>query len=561
MSYPWKKDSLHFIPIGGSGEFGNNLKILSFNGRLLIIDMGFSFANEYFPGIDIILPNIDFLEEHKDKIDGMLITHCHLDHIGALMHLWPKLECPIYATSLTAQMIEGAITDGGRRNVEPIIHEIEPLNSFDLGAYTIRAIAAAHSVPDSVMFDIKVDQTRILFTGDWKIGKDCIVHHSTDQTSLEEIGQDADLSALVADSTNVIKAGFAASEKEFYPAFKAVLERYQDTAIFVACQGLSALSRIEVLSEFIRDYGRSMAVLGRSIERGVAAAVQHGLLSNPECIISPEELMKKPRHERLFVITGTQAEPRAALMRLARGEHNRAKLTKDDVVVFSARIIPGNESQIHELKNDLRREGVHIVTNAEIPNVYITGHAHAGEAKEIIQWTKPKSLLPVHGDYDHQQAHIDLARDNHVEHGIIPENGDILSILPDGQIERVDRMEVKRLAVDGDMLVDADQSVAIRERRKIGYNGVVFVSILLDEKGSIVYRPEISLVGLAEDNVQNEIMVFEIQRRIEVDIERMSNKSQKNSNDLHEVVRLVVMRYIRDEYGKKPMIKIHICGA
>lgn len=550
------KDKLTFIPLGGSGRFEGNLNAYCYGGKILLIDCGLGFADDYHPGVDIILPDPVWLEERKDDIVGLVITHTHEDHIGSVGHLWDQLQCPIYATAYTTQIIRRKLRE---RSVlrEAEVNQVDLEAEIDLNPFQIKLINTSHSTPESSMIYIQTPAGNALHTGDWRLDDNPIMTEKTNQSFLQFLGDTQAVDVLVGDSTNSIKSGQGASFSALYDSFEKVLDKANHTVVF-ACQGYSSLSRIEVLSKIVEKYGRKLAIAGGSIKRAYDTAVDLGMMKPSPAMISDRDMMQLPREQRIFICTGSQAERRAALTRIAYDDHHIVKLSAGDMVVFSARIIPGREKGIADMKRALSRSGVSIITNNEIDNVYVSGHAYAGEVRKLYEWVKPKAVLPVHGDYDHQISQASIAREMGIYVPFVPENGHAIELSKDGQIDHIGDVPTGYLAVDGERIISAHDSRSMQERRKIAQNGSVAVTLLLDHYGSFEKEPIVSIVGLTESAEDEEDLAHDLIKQIDHYLNRMDEEDLTEDGLVHEEVRLAVMRRIRDNFGKKPVITIHI---
>ncbi len=547
-------DKLIFIPLGGAGRFEGNLNAYCYGGKILLIDCGLGFADEYHPGVDIILPDPQWLEERKESIIGLVITHAHEDHVGAVGHLWRRLRCSIYATPYTYQIVRRKLTEQGVGR-DAVVNQVVLEAEIDLAPFDVKLINATHSTPESCMVFIKTPAATVLHTGDWRLDDNPIMTEKTNEAFLKSIKGQVDV--LIGDSTNAIKPGQGTSFSEMYTSFEAVLNRTPHTVIF-ACQGYSALSRIEVLTKIAKKHGRHVAIAGGSIKRAYEAAVDLGMMERSPVMISDREMMQLPRDRRIFVCTGSQAEPRAALTRIAYNDHHIVKLSAGDTVVFSARIIPGKEKPIADMKRELVRDGIEIVTNKEIPNVYISGHAHGEEIEKLYDWVTPRAVLPVHGDYDHQVVQADIARKKGIYTPMVPENGHIIEIDNQGNVDHIGDIYTGYLAVDGERIISAHNSRSMQERRKISYNGTVSLTLLLDGRGEIVKDPVISVVGLTESPEDEEVLAHDLSKEVERYLKKMDSDDRYEDHLVHEQGRLAIMRRIRDMFGKKPVITIHI---
>lgn len=550
------KSKLIYIPLGGSGRFEGNLNAYCYGGKILLIDCGIGFADDYHPGVDIILPDPAWLEERRDDIVGLVITHAHEDHVGSVGHLWSRLKCPIYATPYTTQIVKRKLTE---RSVirDAQVKQVKLGAEIDLKPFDLRLINASHSTPESCMILIKTPAANVLHTGDWRLDDAPIMTEKTDQAFLQSLGDVGGVDVLVGDSTNAIKLGKGKSISELYTSFEKVLNKAPHTVVF-ACQGYSSLARIDVLGNMAAKFGRKVAIAGGSIKRAYDTAVDLGMMERNPNIISDKEMMQMPRDRRIFVCTGSQAEPRAALTRISYDDHHIVKLNAGDTVVFSARIIPGKEKAISDMKRSLSRDGIDIITNAEIDDVYVSGHAYGGEIKELYSWVKPKAVLPVHGDYDHQVAQADIARNMGIYVPLIPENGHAIAISKDGTIEHVGDVPTGYLAVDGERIISAHDSRSMQERRKISQNGSVAITLLLSPEGDFEKEPIISVVGLTESAEDEQDLAHDLTKQVDKYLNKMNEDDLCEDHLVHEQTRLAVMRRIRDSFGKKPVITIHI---
>ncbi len=549
-------DRLTFISFGGAGRFEGNLNAYCFQGKILLIDCGLGFADDYHPGVDIILPDPQWLEARQEDIVGLIVTHAHEDHVGAVGHLWHHFDCPIYATPFTAQVVKRKLSDHGK-NKSGIICQIPLEGEVNLAPFMVKLINTSHSTPDASMVFIQTDHANVLHTGDWCLDDNPVMTERVNQEYLQTLGNQGLVDILVSDSTNAVKRGQGGSFSDLYQSFAKVLEQSEHSIVF-ACQGYSALSRIQVLGEIAGEYGRKIAISGGSIKRSYDIAVDLGMIERSANIISDREMMQLPRHERIFVCTGSQGEKRAALTRIAYENHHIIKLSAGDVVVFSARIIPGREKAIADMKRALGLSGVEIITNSEIPNVYISGHAYADEIKKLYQWVKPKAVLPIHGDFDHQICQADLAYDVGVTESYVPRNGDVIEIGHDKMLQFMGQVDHGYLAVDGHRIISAHESRSMQERRKIAQNGVVSVTLVLNVKHKMIQEPLISIVGLTEEDEQEIILNQALCQQVEKYYNKVDKADLTKASVVYEQIRLGVMRYIRDKLGKKPFVTTHI---
>lgn len=578
IAWPFPKNGLSMVAFGGCGQFGTNLMAYVVGEQILVVDMGFGFAGHTVPGIDLIVPDVSFLEDYADRIAAVLITHGHEDHIGSLPYLWDRLndarsdmvgDLPLYASSFTSRLIGQKFPNS--HPLHQVLTDLIPRETVTLadGFVTVLPIATAHSAPESLMLHLtfsKEDKTHsVLHTGDWKWDETPICGWPIDIETLTQIGKDGGVDIMVSDSTNIMKAGETPSDALLWESLRTVLETAKDGALFLNCMGISGLARIHVMGKLARETNRRVALVGASMQRAYKAALNHGLIESLGNILLDEaDLMSLPASERIFICTGSQGEPRAALYRITNGTHPRVKIGAGDTVAFSARIIPGNEVAVSEMKNELVRRGVRLLTNTEIPHTYVTGHGHAEDTRKVLKLVKPRAVVAVHGDYDHQLALADLAKEAGIISAIAPENGEILSLDTDKKgtktLMPLDvRAPVGKLAVDGDQLIDLYDANSIAERRKLGYNGAVAVSILVDEDGTFIGDPVITLMGLAEDEAQEDDLGTALDRDLRRAVSKMPDHIRYDENDYYEALRVVIRRTLREVTGgKKPLIALHI---
>ena len=487
-----------FAPLGGVGEIGMNLSIYGLGNRhqrsWLAVDLGVSFGDEeHLPGIDLIMPDISFLEKERKNLVGLVLTHAHEDHFGAIIDLWPKLKCPIYATQFSAALFE-AKCQAEREPPKIPVTVIPSGGRVDIGPFNVEFIPVAHSIPESHALAIHTEIGTVLHTGDWKIDPTPIIGLPTDERRLRELG-DAGLLALVGNSTNAVRDGRSPSEAE---VAKTIAELVKSAKGRVAVTTFASnVARIKAVADAAKAADREVVVVGRAMERVVQVARETGYLNGVQNFRGTDLYGHFPADKVLALCTGSQGEPRAALARIANNDHPQVTLNKGDTVIFSSRTIPGNEKAVGSIVNGLVAQGVEIITD-RTHLVHVSGHPRRDELRDMIAWTRPQLLIPVHGEALHLSEHARLARAAGVPKVLTCRNGDLIKLGP-GDPGIIDELPAGRLYKDGNILEDA-KSRAVVERRRMGFAGCVFVAIAMTEKGELADDPEVDLVGIPEKN-------------------------------------------------------------
>jgi len=491
------QDELVFLPLGGSNEIGMNFNCYGFgpphHRKWIIVDVGVTFGDQTTPGVDIIMPDPTFIEAHADDILGIVLTHAHEDHIGAIGWLWPRLEAPLYATPFTAYLIREKLRDADLLD-EVEINEVPLGGTIQLGPFEVTLVTLTHSIPEPNGIAIKTPLGTILHTGDWKIDPDPLIGGKTDMAAISRLGDEGVL-AMVCDSTNVFVDGEAGSEAEVRVAMNKLISTLKGK-VAVACFA-SNVARMDTAIRAAQANDRRVCLVGRSMHRMAAAARSVGFLQDIEPFVSDAEAGFFPEDKILFLCTGSQGEARAALSRIADGTHPHVSLGDGDSVVFSSRVIPGNEIAIRNLQNKLADKGVRLYTDRDHPGIHVSGHPCRDELKQMYQWARPQIAIPTHGERRHLIEHCNLAKDLQVPQTVALRNGDMVRLAP-GRAEIIDEVPAGRLYVDGGMLTP-ENGEALRERRHADSNGVLHVSVVLDKKGRIVSGPQVRAVGMPGD--------------------------------------------------------------
>src|SRR5215472_16991278 len=544
-------DALFFVPLGGSGEIGMNLNVYGYRDQWLIVDCGVTFGDEeHQPGVDVIMADPAFIVERRDKLLGIVATHAHEDHIGAIPYLWPQLQCPVWATPFTASLLRAKLEEAGLAGRVPIT--VVPMSGrFEIGPFELELVTLTHSIPEPNAVAIRTPVGTVLHTGDWKLDPGPLVGDVTDEAALIRIG-DEGVIAMVGDSTNAMRDGVSGSEAELREALTEVIGRYTGR-VAVACFA-SNVARLSTIAYAAQAHGRDVALIGRSLWRIDKAARENGYLADVPRFLTEEEAGYVPADRILLICTGSQGEPRAALARIARDDHPHIVLEEGDLVIFSSRIIPGNEKAISRLHNGLIRLGVELVTTDD-HFVHVSGHPCRAELVRMYQMVRPHVAIPVHGEARHLQAHANLAEECQVQQPLIIENGDMVRLSPSGATI-VDEVPVGRLASDGKGLLPLG-GVALKDRRRITSNGSAVATLVLDRQGRFAAPPAISLIGLVEEEAATAAAPFFCDA-VEHAVEALPAATRRDDDMVRDVVRRALRRVINDRFGKRPLIEIHL---
>jgi ribonuclease J len=551
-------DELVFLPLGGSGEIGMNLNAYGYGPpearQWIIVDIGVTFGSEeHTPGVDIILPDPEYLEGEKDNIIAIVLTHAHEDHIGALGWLWPRFKTPVYATPFTAALVREKLREHSLLDKVPLT-EIPLKGKLALGPFEIDFVTLTHSIPEPNGLAIRTPLGLIWHTGDWKIDPDPLIGETTDETALRAMADEGVL-AMVCDSTNVFVEGHAGSEAHVRERLIEEIAKCRGAVAVTAFA--SNVARVETAILAAKACGRTACLVGRSMHRIVGAAKSVGLLADTPALIDEDEAgMLEPEHV-LYLCTGSQGEPRAALSRIARGEHRNIVLREGDTVIFSSRVIPGNETAIHNLYNQFIERGVALVTADDAP-IHVSGHPARDELKQMYHWARPRIAVPVHGERRHLLEHVKLALELQIPEAIAPSNGDLIRLAPGGP-EVIDEVPAGRLYVDGGVIVPAE-SGALKERRRISEEGAVNVSIAVGgKKNGIVAGPNINVRGLA---AEDEEALDELIEELEEAAETAFSKLKADDRDDDEAVQTALIRAVRKAaeriWRKRPLVDVAV---
>jgi len=549
-----KDNELLFVPLGGTEEIGMNFNLYGYgppkNHDWIIIDLGITFGDDTTPGIDVILPDPAFILERRDQLAGIILTHGHEDHLGAVPYLWDKLRCPVYATPFTAALLRSKLEfTESAKNMEII--EVPLTGKFDVGVFSIELMTLTHSMPEPSACIVRTPLGTIFHTGDWKFDPDPVVGDACDFNMLKSLGDEGILAAI-GDSTNVFVEGISGSEASILDNLSEIIGECNGQ-VAVACFA-SNVARLKTIYDAASANGRSVCLVGRSLWRINAAARQTGYLCDLPTFIEAEDAQNIPKDQVLYICTGSQGEPRAALARIAANDHREVKFSKGDTVIFSSRIIPGNELSISRLQNKLVQNNVSVI-NDENGNIHVSGHPAADELIEMYSYIRPQIVIPVHGEPRHLKKHAEIAQDCQVPETILVKNGSIVRLAPD-RAKVIDEVHAGRFAVDGARVIPIESDV-IKDRNRIIYNGVAVLSLVLDQSSNIMEPPLLTTHGLIENKELTEVLK-KILDTIQDKLIRMSEAEISNDLKVKETVRIIVRRYFKDRYNKRPLTTIHL---
>lgn len=547
------KNDLLFLPLGGAGEIGMNLNLYHYQGKWLMVDLGAGFADDYFPGIDLIVPDIRFLEDKIKDIVGLVVTHAHEDHLGAIQYLWPDIKCPIYTTAFTSSFLKAKLEQTEFKKLVKI-HEIKENSIVKLGPFEIETIPITHSTPEMQALMIRTPVGNVFHTGDWKFDPNPLIGNATNMEKLKKCGEEGVL-ALVGDSTNVFNQQPSGSEGDLRESITNLIAECKQAVIVTTFA--SNVARLETIINAAKDNNRKVALAGRSLWRILDAAQESGYLLDIPEFVNEDNIKNIPRENLLIISTGCQGEPLAAVTKMASENHPFVRLIPGDSVIFSSKIIPGNEKKIFKLFNKLVHKGIKVYTEKD-HFVHVSGHPSSQELKEMYSLIKPKIAVPVHGELVHMYEHGRLAKEWGVKNSVLVENGKVVRL--SGEPSVVGEVESGYLGVDGNYLLSADAQV-LRMRRKMQNDGIVIIILILNKNGILHKAPIIQTPGVL-DPVQDSDVIDEIIAEIEESFIQFTNHYPKKKNVAEEtiinIVRQSTRRVLRSEVGKNPVINVHI---
>ena len=535
-------EELLFCALGGSGEIGMNVNLYGCCGKWIMVDLGLTFADPAYPGIDLILPDLEFIENQQENLAGIILTHGHEDHIGALPYLAEELKSPLYATPFTAGLIAGKLEEEGLTGLVAL-NIVERGGSVELGPFKVSFVALSHSIPEGNGLLIETPFGNIFHTGDWKIDETPVIGEAPSTETLTAIG-DAGVLALVCDSTNVFQEKPSGSEESVHEGLLA--QTMMASGRVLVTTFASNAARLQTIGRVAKETGRKVCIAGRSLERILRVAQATGYLRDFPPPVSFDEAMRLPKSEVLIIATGGQGEPRAALGRISSGSHE-IKLGEGDTVIFSSRIIPGNETAIGRIMNQLSDLGVQIVTERQA-HVHVSGHPGRPELIEMYNWVRPQIVVPVHGEGRHLAEHARLALSHGVGHAVVQKNGDVIRLAP-GEPKKVDEVRVGRLVLDGDVILPADGST-INERRRMGFGGLITVALPVGDDGQLAGKPLVHPFGVPVEEDRDDFIADA------TDAATRAFSPGGDQERMREAVRLAVRRCATLWTGKKPLVEV-----
>ena len=546
----WKKSDLLFLPVGGSEEIGMNANLYHYEDKWILIDLGISFPDETDLGIDVLLPDFEFIKSLGDKFLGIFLTHGHEDHIGAIPYFADDINCPIWGTSFTMALLKRKLKENNKeKKLE--LNTLTIDKQLIIGPFQIKAIQTSHSIPDPVSILISTKQGDIFHSGDWKLENSINLNEKTNIDNFRSIGENGIL-AMVCDSTNALVDGKTPSENFAYDGLLDTIKNCNGTAL-VTCFS-SNISRIKSLLDIALKTDRSVLVVGRALLRAIDAAKEVGYLKNIPELLSLKDFNLIPRSNVLIISTGSQGEPNSALSRISKDNDKFIKLIKGDTIIFSSRKIPGNENAILKVQNRFLERGINIVTD-EDKNVHVSGHPSRDELIEMYSYIKPKISIPVHGTREHIEAHSDLASNCQVPLVIKPKNGEVIKL--NGNAPNiVSRFDFVTHVYDAGEIIPINNERFITRRHSL-WNGFVTISIVIDKDGYLVITPQISQIGVSDNSIVDNVLI-DISLKIEDFIENLSCFPEILDEELISQISKLVRREFKSTFSKRPIVKVHI---
>ena len=550
-----KKEEFIFCPLGGSGEIGMNMNLFAYgnqeNKKWLIVDIGVTFADDTVPGVDLIYPDPSFIVDKKEDLLGIVLTHAHEDHIGAIAHIWPKLKCNIYATPFTNVLIQEKFKEK-KIDVGNKLKVVQLNGKVELGPFKIEFVTLTHSILEPNGLSIETPAGTVLHTGDWKCDPNPLIGNTINENKLKEIG-DKGVLAMICDSTNVFSPGRAGSEMDVRKNLLKIMENLNKRIIVTSFA--SNVARMESIFYCANKIGRQISLVGRSMHRIYKAAKQCGYLANLIEPIDPREAKKFSREKIVYLCTGSQGEPNGAMMRISNFAHPDVIIESKDTVIFSSKIIPGNEKKLYKLHNQLVKNGIEVISE-ENEFVHVSGHPNRDDLKDMYNWVKPRSVIPVHGEHRHMIEHIIFAKEMQVPYPVQIENGDIVQLFPGEKPKVIDKAPVGRMYVDGNISV-GEESQSIKDRKNLSYNGFLEITIIVNEAGSIIKKPIISFRGIPS-NEENGNFIFDIENKIKDICKTFTLKNSKQEQNLIEELKINCRKTVKEKTGKRPYTNVNL---
>lgn len=540
---------LFFVPLGGAGEIGINFGLYSCDGQWIAVDCGVGFAGDRLPGVEMVLPDPTFAEQIAKNLKALIITHAHEDHIGAVGHFWPLLRCPVYATPFATEMLETRLDEAGILG-RVSLETVEAGDELDLAPFDIELIPVNHSVPEAVSLLIRTKYGNVFHTGDWRFDDTPVVGKPANYARFKELGKENVL-AMVADSTNVFVENDILSENDVKDSLTTLFSRYSGKRLVVTCFA-SNVGRIESIAEAAEKNGRTVCLLGRSLWRVEGAGRACGYFRGINVFLTDEEAQDLPPSKVLYLCTGCQGEPKAALSNLSYGVYRSLQLNKGDVVIFSSRVIPGNEQAIANIKNRFIAKGIEVVTDKDALT-HVSGHANRNDMKRMYGFVRPKIAVPVHGEAAHLFEHAKLADECGISQTVIPKDGDVISFGAD-KAEVIGSVQSGLMAMDGRKIIPVNADV-LKKRRRMLEDGTVVATVVLDKKNAVVGSVQISATGLI-DAQSPEMSVLD--EGIKAALSSLTPARLKDDGSVADAVKAAIRKTVMENHGRRPMVDVHL---
>ena len=548
------KDELLYCPLGGAGEIGMNMNLFGYgqedDHKWIMVDVGVTFADDTIPGVDLIYPDPGYAEDKKDNFLGIILTHAHEDHIGAITHVWPKFKCKIYATPFTAALVTEKFREK-KIDITSYLQIVQLGSTINLKPFKIEFITMTHSIVEPNGLRIETPAGSILHTGDWKCDPNPLVGDNMNSKRLIEIGKEGVLT-MICDSTNVLSVGRSGSEKDVRDSMLKIIEKQKKRVIVTSFA--SNVARMETIFYCAEKTGRNISLVGRSMHRIYKAAKQCGYLSDVIEPIDPRDAKNISSEKIIYLCTGSQGEPMGAMNRISNYIHPDVFVEAGDTVIFSSKIIPGNEKKLYKLHNQLVREGINVISE-ETDFVHVSGHPNRDDLKDMYEWIKPNSIIPVHGEQRHMLEHIDFAKKLNVPHPIKVENGDIVRIFPGDSPEVFDKAPYGKIFLDGNIGVE-EESKSIKERRNISQNGHLNITVIITTQGNIHNTPIVNFMGIPILNTEE--FKISIQDEIDKIAKSFSLNNKKQEENFKDALKVTCRKFTKEKTGKRPITNINL---
>ena len=548
------KDELLYCPLGGAGEIGMNMNLFGYgqedDHKWIMVDVGVTFADDSIPGVDLIYPDPGYAEDKKDNFLGIILTHAHEDHIGAITHVWPKFKCKIYATPFTAALVTEKFREK-KIDITSYLQIVQLGSTINLKPFKIEFITMTHSIVEPNGLRIETPAGSILHTGDWKCDPNPLVGDNMNSKRLIEIGKEGVLT-MICDSTNVLSVGRSGSEKDVRDSMLKIIEKQKKRVIVTSFA--SNVARMETIFYCAEKTGRNISLVGRSMHRIYKAAKQCGYLSDVIEPIDPRDAKNISSEKIIYLCTGSQGEPMGAMNRISNYIHPDVFVEAGDTVIFSSKIIPGNEKKLYKLHNQLVREGINVISE-ETDFVHVSGHPNRDDLKDMYEWIQPNSIIPVHGEQRHMLEHISFAKKLNVPHPIKVENGDIVRIFPGDSPEVFDKAPYGKIFLDGNIGVE-EESKSIKERRNISQNGHLNITVIITTQGNIHNMPIVNFMGIPILNTEE--FKISIQDEIDKIAKSFSLNNKKQEENFKDALKVTCRKFTKEKTGKRPITNINL---